>query len=156
MSEPCPCGSSKPYDQCCAALHRGTPAASAEALMRSRYCAYAKGEIDYLIETTTPTQQADLNRDAITAWSLQSQWLGLDVEEHRELPGNPPHAQVRFTARWRDASGEHAHQELSAFVKRDERWYFLDPTLPVRLGRNDPCLCGSGQKFKKCCGPYLG
>jgi uncharacterized protein YecA (UPF0149 family) len=23
---------------------------------------------------------------------------------------------------------------------------------PPRVGRNDPCPCGSGKKFKKCCG----
>jgi len=23
-------------------------------------------------------------------------------------------------------------------------------------GRNDPCVCGSGKKFKKCCGPLIG
>jgi len=22
-----------------------------------------------------------------------------------------------------------------------------------KIGRNDPCTCGSGKKFKKCCGP---
>ncbi|MDD2724095.1 MAG: UPF0149 family protein [Methylovulum sp.] len=26
------------------------------------------------------------------------------------------------------------------------------PTSPIKLGRNDPCHCGSGKKFKKCCG----
>ena len=22
----------------------------------------------------------------------------------------------------------------------------------IKIGRNDPCLCGSGKKYKKCCG----
>jgi len=26
------------------------------------------------------------------------------------------------------------------------------PTIAIKLGRNDPCHCGSGKKFKKCCG----
>ena len=25
------------------------------------------------------------------------------------------------------------------------------PTNPSRIGRNDPCPCGSGKKFKTCC-----
>jgi preprotein translocase subunit SecA len=32
----------------------------------------------------------------------------------------------------------------------------LNPVLPVKVepkpGRNDPCPCGSGKKYKKCCG----
>lgn len=156
MSDLCPCGSQRPYTDCCAPLHRGQAAGNAEALMRSRYCAYVRGEIDYLVATTLPVQQAGLERDAIAAWSAGSQWLGLVVAEHRELPGAPRHAQVRFTARWRDAEGEKAHEELSAFVEREGRWYFLDPTVPLRCGRNDPCPCGGGGKFKKCCGALLG
>jgi len=26
------------------------------------------------------------------------------------------------------------------------------PVLPNKVGRNDPCPCGSGKKYKKCCG----
>ena len=43
----------------------------------------------------------------------------------------------------------------AAFVLQAGRWYFIDPTVPLKAGRNDPCPCGSGQKFKKCCAGYL-
>jgi SEC-C motif-containing protein len=151
----CFCGSERPIEQCCARLHRGQPAASAGELMRSRYSAYVLGEIDYLIQTTLPAQQPGLNRTAIEVWSRQSQWLGLTVESEVSLPGNPPHGLVTFTARWRDAQGEHSHRERSAFVERAGRWYYIDSTVPLKAGRNDPCPCGSGPKSKKCCGPYL-
>jgi len=26
------------------------------------------------------------------------------------------------------------------------------PRTVIHVGRNDPCICGSGKKFKKCCG----
>ncbi len=123
--------------------------------MRSRYSAYVLGLVDYLVETTLPAQRADLNVDAIRAWSLSSTWLGLEVEGHELLGGQPEHAFVTFTARWHDQSGEHSHREKSAFVQTDGRWYFLDPTVVVKAGRNDPCPCGSGQKFKKCCSSYF-
>ena len=69
--------------------------------------------------------------------------------------GQPEHAFVTFTARWHDATGEHSHREQSSFVQNEGRWYFIDPTVEVKAGRNDACLCGSGQKFKKCCHNYL-
>ncbi len=71
------------------------------------------------------------------------------------LGGKPEHALVTFVARWHDGTGEHAHRERSAFVQHDDRWYFIDPSVPLDAGRNDPCPCGSGAKFKKCCAPFL-
>jgi SEC-C motif domain protein len=123
--------------------------------MRSRYSAYALGLIDYLVATTLPAQQAALDRDSMRTWSLGSTWLGLEVEGGELIGAQPEHAFVTFTARWHDGSGEHSHRERSAFVQRGGHWYFLDPTVPLKAGRNDPCPCGSGQKFKKCCSGYL-
>nr|WP_298146463.1 YchJ family protein [uncultured Pseudomonas sp.] len=154
-TQDCPCGSGLSYAQCCQICHTGQPAASAQALMRSRYCAYVLGLIDYLVSTTLPAQQAALDRTAIDDWSKQSQWLGLEVESSEAPSGQPPRAFVTFTAHWRDADGEHRHRERSAFVQRDGRWYFIDPTVAVNAGRNDPCPCKSGQKFKKCCATYF-
>ncbi len=156
MSQACPCGSGTPLEGCCGHYHLGTPAPSAEHLMRSRYSAYVLGLVDYLVGTTLPAQQAGLDSDGIRAWSLGSTWLGLDVEASELIGAQPEHAFVTFSARWHDGSGEHCHRERSAFVQHDGRWYFIDPTVPLKAGRNDPCPCGSGQKFKKCCSPYLG
>ena len=152
MSHTCPCGSGIALDDCCGKWHQGQPAPSAERLMRSRYSAYTLGLIDYLVATTLPAQQAALDRDSMRAWSLGSTWLGLEVEGSELLN---THAFVTFTARWHDGDGEHRHRERSAFVQQAGRWYFIDPTVPLKAGRNDPCPCGSGQKFKKCCAPYL-
>ena len=155
MSEPrptdlnCPCGSGNALGECCGRYHAGMAAPSAELLMRSRYSAYTLGLIDYLVATTLPAQQAALDRDSMRAWSLGSTWLGLEVEGSELID---THAFVTFTARWHDGDGEHSHRERSAFVQQDGRWYFIDPTAPLKAGRNDPCPCGSGQKFKKCCG----
>jgi SEC-C motif-containing protein len=151
----CPCGSGRTLADCCGRWHAGEPAPSAEALMRSRYSAYCLGLIDYLVATTLPAQQAGLDRASISAWSASAQWLGLTVESCEDVANDPGHAFVTFTARWRDASGEQAQRERSAFVNSDGRWYFLDPTVDLKAGRNDPCPCGNAGKFKKCCGPYL-
>ena len=152
MSHTCPCGSGIALADCCGKWHQGQPAPSAERLMRSRYSAYTLGLIDYLVATTLPAQQAALDRDSMRAWSLGSTWLGLEVEGSELIN---THAFVTFTARWHDGDGEHRHRERSAFVQQAGRWYFIDPTVPLKAGRNDPCPCGSGQKFKKCCAGYL-
>ena len=152
MSHTCPCGSGIALDDCCGKWHQGQPAPSAERLMRSRYSAYTLGLIDYLVATTLPAQQAALDRDSMRAWSLGSTWLGLEVEGSELID---THAFVTFTARWHDGDGEHRHRERSAFVQQAGRWYFIDPTVPLKAGRNDPCPGGSGQKFKKCCAGYL-
>ncbi|MCC6075459.1 YchJ family protein [Pseudomonas sp. GCM10022188] len=152
---PCPCGSTLVLADCCGCYHAGALPETAEALMRSRYSAYVLGLIDYLIATTLPAQQSGLDRAAMAQWSAQSRWLGLNVEEHQALGGTPERARVTFVARWQDASGEHSHRECSDFVRANGRWYFVDPTVTLKAGRNDPCPCGSGQKFKKCCAALL-
>ncbi|MES2821548.1 MAG: YchJ family protein [Pseudomonadota bacterium] len=151
----CPCGSGSALALCCARYHTGDQPPSAEALMRSRYSAYVLGLVDYLIDTTLPAQQAGLDRAAIEAWSRGSTWLGLLVDTHESFAGHPEHARVGFTVHWHDGDHAQQHHEHSAFVRSGERWYFIDPTSPLRVGRNDPCPCASGQKFKKCCHDYL-
>jgi SEC-C motif-containing protein len=123
--------------------------------MRSRYSAYVLGRVEYLLDTTLPVQRDGLDREAIAQWSAQSTWLGLDVESAELIGGQPEHALVTFTARWHDAEGEHRHRERSAFVQHEGRWFFIDPTVSLKAGRNDACPCGSRQKFKKCCSAYL-
>jgi SEC-C motif-containing protein len=154
-SQICPCGSDLLLTLCCGRYHTGTPAPSAEALMRSRYSAYALALIDYLVRSTLPAQQAGLDQDAIQTWSLGSTWLGLEVEQAQLIEGEPQHAYITFTARWRDHTGEHSHRERSAFVCNNEHWYFIDPTVELKLSRNEPCPCASGLKFKKCCAGYF-
>lgn len=151
----CPCGSGSSLNECCGRYHAGLPAPSAEVLMRSRYSAYVLGLVDYLLATTLKAQQAGLDRAAISAWSLQSTWLGLEVESSEVLGGQPEHAFVTFTARWHDDGGEHTHRERSAFVQCQGHWFFIDPTVALQVGRNDPCPCGNGLKFKKCCAGFV-
>ena len=154
MAQTCPCASGQLLSECCERLHAGAPAPSAEALMRSRYSAYVLGRIDYLIATTLPVQQSGIDRSAIEEWSLQSKWLGLTILGSEPATDPFGHARVTFSARWEDAEGLHEHQECSVFVQRNGRWLFIDPGIPLRAGRNDPCPCGSGGKFKKCCSTF--
>ena len=76
----CYCGNSVSFEACCAPYIKGSQnPETAEALMRSRYSAYATGNADYLIETThISTRKFHLKSD-ILAWSKNNQWLKLEV-----------------------------------------------------------------------------
>ncbi|EKF76053.1 SecC motif-containing protein [Alcanivorax hongdengensis A-11-3] len=146
MTSACPCQSGLPYTQCCQPLHQGTAAASPEALMRSRYSAFVLRLTDYLRESWHPhTRPATLQLDG------EEQWLGLEILAS-ESQGDQ--GRVHFRATCRDAAGFSVLEEQSRFEKVDGHWRYRDGDARVQAlkpGRNDPCPCGSGKKYKKCC-----
>lgn len=149
----CPCGSGAAYAACCAPFHRNTAAPqTAEQLMRSRYCAYVLHDIGYIVRTTVPAQQPLLDAEELMRWSRETEWLGLTVLRHVPRIGKS-HAQVEFSAAFRNGGGRQEHRELSAFVQTGGRWYFIDPTVPLPTMKQ-PCICGSDKKFKACCGQF--
>lgn len=162
----CYCGSGKDFSQCCEPYIKGdalppTP----EALMRSRYSAHVVGDVPYLRNTLAPEARKDFNEKDVREW-VKAEWLGLEIISAQ---GN----KVEFLAKYKMDGKGHEHHEVSKFRKVGDRWYFVDgdshvhqegqghhhhaPQAPVvreepKLGRNDPCTCGSGKKYKKCCG----
>lgn len=166
----CPCGSQKDYAQCCEPYISGKAhAPTPEALMRSRYSAYVKVAAPYLKETLAPESRGDYNEADVQEWASKSEWLGLQIIAAK---GNT----VEFIAKYKTQGKVLEHHEVSTFKKKGDRWYFVDgeshvheegkghehhqprePQKPVvreepKVGRNDPCSCGSGKKFKKCHG----
>lgn len=130
--------------------------------MRSRYSAYVCGDVDYLVRTTLPEQQLELDRSAMLAWSQSATWLGLKVLAGEAGSANDEEGYVEFRAEFEQNGARQAHRERSHFLQRDGSWYF-DYRLTVTVsdegskptahtGRNEPCPCGSGKKYKKCCG----
>ena len=121
LSGLCPCGSPRRYEACCGILHAGAPAPTAEALMRSRYCAYVLGLEPYLLETWHPGTRPDsLDLDEETA----PRWLGLEVKRH-ETAG-PDAAIVEFVARYKVGGRAHRLHESSRFVRENGRWFYVD------------------------------
>ena len=150
----CPCGQGD-YQHCCQPLHIGQAnAESASQLMRSRYSAFALQQNDYIVQTTALGQQASLDVGAIADWSKSNQWLKLEVlNSNEKLDKN--HAQVEFKAHYHDGKQTQIHHEISHFVQHQARWYFLDPTTGQQPTMKQPCICGSGKKFKQCCAQFL-
>ena len=146
---PCPCGLDKALASCCLPLiQQEQQAETAEALMRSRYTAYAMGNMAYL---TSSWHAA--TRPATVEANSEIEWLGLTVLSFRaggtaDLKGN-----VEFIARYRAHNALAQVHENSRFIKEQGQWFYLDGDLIANdVGRNSPCPCGSGKKFKKCCG----
>lgn len=115
----CPCGRGR-YATCCGRWHAGVAAPSAELLMRSRYTAYALGLRDYLIETWAPETCPDA---LVLDESPQPKWIGLDVRNANETGDT---ATVEFVARYRLGGRAYRMHETSHFVKRDDRWLYVD------------------------------
>lgn len=158
----CPCGSEQTYDDCCGPFHRGEAwPETAEQLMRSRYTAFCKVDIDYLKESSLPKQRPHLDLKGMRRWARAAEWLRLDIEDTAQGRAQDHVGYVSFTAVYRqDGEVEH-HREDAVFHKVDGRWYYDDGEgVPVetfvreqpKVSRNDPCPCGSGKRYKKCCG----
>jgi SEC-C motif-containing protein len=129
--------------------------------MRSRYSAFAKGEVAYLIESLDPSRRGTVVERELREWSQGSEWLGLSIIGAGEPDGNEGTVEFEAHYRARESGEEIRHHEVATFRRRDGRWYFWDGKVrgrePIhrtepRVGRNDPCPCGSGKKHKKCCG----
>jgi SEC-C motif domain protein len=125
---PCPCGRMDergkpvPFARCCGrylADFDGTPAPDAQALMRSRYCAFVREDAGYLLRTWHPSR-----RPTEVSFEPGTKWLGLEVRSHRVL--DEAHAEVEFVARSRHAGRAHRLHERSRFVCEDGRWFYVD------------------------------
>lgn len=149
----CFCRSGKEYKHCCAPFHLHTAVLeTAEQLMRSRYTAYVLKNIPYIVATTVPSQQTLLETHLLQEWADNTTWLGLEILKTENL--TKTQSAVEFKAIFQGEEGELAHQERSIFVKIENRWYFVDPTVSLPTMKQ-PCVCGSGKKFKHCCGEFL-
>ncbi len=156
----CPCGIEKSYSECCGLYINGTkPAPTAVALMRSRYSAFAKGEMDYIFKTHDEDSRAELDMDGVKSWALNSEWLGLEILDTNQGTAKDSEGKVEFRCKFIYNGSEQTHHELSSFKKVNGEWFFVDGVMrnntirrsAPKVGRNDPCSCGSGKKAKKCC-----
>lgn len=158
----CPCSSGVAFSSCCEPFLAGSRVPeTAEQLMRARYTAYTRAQIPFLMDTLHPTNRNEGDEESARSWAEGSAWLGLEILGTDGGRAGDSEGSVEFIARFRDKKGQtHAHHELSTFVKENGRWLFKEGRSPEqtplrrpepKVGRNDPCPCGSGKKFKKCC-----
>ncbi len=159
--ELCPCGSRDKYFECCEPYITGKKdAETAEALLRARYSAYTLQELDYIYETIHPEQKKNHDHKATRKWAEESKWLGLEFLDIKNGLVEDDEGVIEFKVRFSQKFETQTHHELASFKKFEGRWYFYDgePVAPEtfvrelpKVGRNEPCPCGSGKKYKKCC-----
>ena len=127
QTEMCPCGSEKPYLECCGPLHSGAEIAkTAEQLMRSRFSAYAKKEIDYLYETTHPDKRDDNFREEMEAWANRAEFTGLEIIGKKQGRSLDKVGKVEFIAYYRQFGEEKQMHELSRFRRYRGKWHYYD------------------------------
>ena len=156
----CPCGSGRLLEACCGQYFETLSAPTALALMRSRYTAHVIGKSQYLADTLSTKQRADFDIEEFENAHSKLTWTGLEIRATTDGGVDHEIGTVEFVARCRDKDGPGIHHELSTFIREDGRWVFDDavpnpkPTTRQvnKVGRNELCPCGSGKKYKKCCG----
>ncbi|MBD3940776.1 hypothetical protein IF188_03555 [Microbacterium sp. NEAU-LLC] len=123
---PCPCGSGDEFAGCCRPALQGTPAPTAERLMRSRYTAFVVGDGDYLSATWHPGTRPDE-----VALDPAQKWTGLEILGTEDGGDGDTRGAVEFRAAWRHGADRGVLHERSRFVRQSGRWWYLD-------GRIDP------------------
>lgn len=153
----CPCNPAVLYKDCCeAVLTNPEKAVTAEMLMRSRYSAYVIGDTTYLLKTWhTSTRPSTINLKS------NPDWCGLQIFRTEKGQRDDVEGIVEFEAIALSQGNILKLHEISRFVKENNRWLYLSgeiinmaPSIghtTGKTGRNEPCPCGSGKKFKKCC-----
>ena len=125
--------------------------------MRSRYTAFVRGDVDHIDRTYAMEERHKLDRSA-TKDMLD--WVGLEIFGTTDGGIDDDVGTVDFAARFKKDGKILGHRERSNFRREDGRWVYVDgdisavaaPGRVTKVGRNQPCPCGSGRKFKKCCG----
>jgi len=138
-------------------LHHGEKSArTAEQLMRSRFTAYAMRNKEYLLQSwdaTTRPENIDFARDDVD-------WCRLEIVACKKGAARDNRGTVEFKAFYLHDGEEHVMREISRFKKTAGHWYYLDGQVrsiaragkQTDQGKNAPCPCGSGKKYKRCCG----
>ena len=128
--------------------------------MRSRYTAFAEQNWDHIKRTHAREVRDRFDRSLAESPPGDVEWIGLEILGTSEGGEHDDTGIVEFAARFRADGAVRVHKEKSNFRRENGEWVYVDGEVrleqavasPGKTGRNDPCPCGSGSKFKKCCG----
>jgi SEC-C motif domain protein len=158
----CPCGRGDSLASCCGPIIAGeVEPETAEDLMRARYSAFATRAMDFVIASHHPDTLSGVDQKALQDSSLGPTWVGLEVLATEDGQAGDDQGWVEFAARYRAPGHEAIMHERSLFRRHQGLWRYHSGEQPKgetarraqpKVGRNEPCPCGSGKKYKKCCG----
>ena len=145
----CYCGEKLSYEEHCEKFIKGEKIAETPLeLMKSRYTAFATNNYQYIFDTYHPEKRDFTVEDLATQDG--SHWIGLEIVDFDNEKGI-----VTFIAKYKDVDQIMIHKERSKFIFEDGRWFYYESLPFPKLEKtkpNEPCPCGSGKKYKKCCG----
>ena len=153
----CPCNSQIDYALCCQPyLDDIQIPPSPEALMRSRYSAYSRAEITYIVKTMRGKACDNFDEHDAKKGAEKIKWIGLKIihtENH-----TPDVGYVEFIAKFIEGHQLKFIHEVSEFHRDQGRWFYVDGRYPdeskmlknQHIARNTLCPCGSLKKFKNC------
>ncbi|GIG62286.1 UPF0225 protein [Longispora fulva] len=118
----CPCGLGEPYHACCGRFHAGQSAPTAETLMRSRFSAFAVGDVAYLLRSWHPsTRPRELELDPDLRW-VRLEVLGGTGGGLFDTEGT-----VEFRAHYREGGRPGTMHEHSRFLRDAGHWVYVGP-----------------------------
>jgi SEC-C motif-containing protein len=127
---------------------------TAEQLMRSRYSAFVLKNENYLLATWHPDTRP---ANGLTLDS-SIHWLGLRIIKARSGCQEDKQGTVEFIASYKLNGRVETLHEKSRFENCASQWFYIDgelmETQSSTPSRNQPCPCGSGKKYKRCCAKY--
>jgi SEC-C motif-containing protein len=135
--EKCPCGSGLSYSECCEPLIKGDR------------------------ESLHPDHRGDYDPKSTKQWAESAEWQKFEIIGTEAGGPEDEEGAIEFIATFVQDGTRREHHERAKFRKVEDRWFFEsgEPVAqkPVvrespKIGRNEPCICGSGKKYKKCCG----
>jgi SEC-C motif-containing protein len=159
----CPCGSKSLLTECCQLYIAGHKLpVSAEALMRSRFSAYASNNAQYLYDTYAKSSQVNQSVADIQQWAEECKWLALEIHHAIE---SVVESSVEFSAYYLNDDTLCTLREKSRFIKEGEAWRYLDGEISqneviAKIKRNENCPCNryetsntvkKNKKYKQCC-----
>jgi len=149
----CECGNKLEFRDCCGRFLDGsaTPQ-TCEELVRARFVAFGLGNFDFIAATQLEPLPPEVRERRVPEWE------SLEIVSTQQGTVDDETGVVEFVACYR-AETRRLHEETSRFVKVDGEWRYQDgdiQDLPApgigKTGRNQACPCGSGRKYKRCCG----
>jgi SEC-C motif-containing protein len=144
----CYCGKELAFANCCHPYHLGALAPSPEALMRSRFSAFATANVDYIIKTQAPELSQNINPENFKQELLTQKWVKLTILETTDKS-------VSFEASMLYNDILYTMKECSEFEQKRGAWIYSKAlsheSTEHKMSRNESCPCGSGKKYKQCC-----
>lgn len=124
-TEKCPCGKALSYSDCCEPYHKEEKIAlTAEVLMRSRYSAFAKNKVDFLIKTHHKSTKHVLEIQDLELFCKKVSFVKLRIIKTKMGGELDDKGTVKFKAYYEENGLKSCISENSTFEKIDGAWFY--------------------------------